>query len=70
MPDPSGSDPIRYAILVSIAEELVEAFNWRLGLEIWRDVTKNSYCEKLDEELPPFEPEVAPCWTSKGHRNK
>ena len=59
IPDPSDSNPIRYAILASIAEELAEAFNWQLWLRMWRDVIKNIYRETLDEELPPFKPEVA-----------
>lgn len=32
MPDPSDRDPIQYAILACIAEELVKTFNWRLSL--------------------------------------
>ncbi|KAE8373552.1 hypothetical protein BDV26DRAFT_285021 [Aspergillus bertholletiae] len=64
IPDPNDSDPIRYAILASIAEELADAFNWRLGLELRRDITKNIYHESFDDELPPFVPDGAPCWTS------
>lgn len=32
MPDPSDRDPIQYAILAYIAEELAKTFNWRLSL--------------------------------------
>ncbi|KAE8311160.1 hypothetical protein BDV41DRAFT_350276 [Aspergillus transmontanensis] len=32
VPDPRDPDPVRYAILASIAEELAKAFNWLLSL--------------------------------------
>jgi hypothetical protein len=35
--DPHDADPIRYAILASMAEALVAAFNWRLELGLQRD---------------------------------
>ncbi|KAE8355113.1 hypothetical protein BDV28DRAFT_57883 [Aspergillus coremiiformis] len=63
IPDPGDHDPIRYALLASIAEELANAFNWRLEMGMRRDVTQNIYRDTFDDELPPFTPEVAPCWT-------
>ncbi|OGM49924.1 hypothetical protein ABOM_001471 [Aspergillus bombycis] len=63
IPDPGDRDLIRYAILASIAEELADAFNWRLGLGLRRDRTKNIYRNTLNDELPPFDPEIAPDWT-------
>ncbi|KAK2811280.1 hypothetical protein FQN49_008472 [Arthroderma sp. PD_2] len=35
--DPQDSDPVRYAILASLVEELVTAFNWRLSLGMRRN---------------------------------
>lgn len=32
IPDPMDPDPTRYALLASLAEALVSAFNWRLKL--------------------------------------
>ena len=37
LPDPRDPDPVRYALLACITEELVEAFNWRLGLGMRRN---------------------------------
>ena len=31
LPDPRDPNPVRYALLACITEELVKAFNWRLG---------------------------------------
>lgn len=61
--DPCDEDPVRYALLACIAEELARAFNWRLGLGMRRDKSKHVYRKTLDEELPPFTPETAPSWT-------
>ncbi|KNG82569.1 hypothetical protein ANOM_009940 [Aspergillus nomiae NRRL 13137] len=66
IPDPDDRDPIRYAILASTAEELADAFNWRLGLGLRRDRAKNIYRNTLDDELPPCESEIAPDWTQNG----
>lgn len=35
--DPQDAGPIRYAILASMVEALVDAFNWRLQLGLRRD---------------------------------
>lgn len=39
IPDPQDNDPIRHAILASMVEALVDAFNARLELGIRRDNT-------------------------------
>ncbi|ODM14409.1 hypothetical protein SI65_10144 [Aspergillus cristatus] len=63
LPDPCDEDPVRYALLSCIAEELARAFNWRLGLGMRRDRNKHVYRKTIDEELPPFTSETAPFWT-------
>ncbi|OJJ50432.1 hypothetical protein ASPZODRAFT_2118010 [Penicilliopsis zonata CBS 506.65] len=64
IPDPCDHDPIRYAILACIAEELADAFNWRLSQGLRRD-GKHIYRETLDDVLPNYTPETAPSWTRK-----
>ncbi|KAI9925073.1 hypothetical protein MW887_006481 [Aspergillus wentii] len=63
IPDPRDPDPVRYAILACIAEELAKAFNWRLSLGMRRDRSKHIYRKTLEDALPPFAPETAPVWT-------
>lgn len=65
VPDPCDPDPVRYAILASIAEELAEGFNWRLSLGMRRVKSQHIYPKSFDEELPPFTPMVAPSWTKR-----
>lgn len=64
IPDPADPDPIRYAILASLAEELVEAFNWRLGLGMRRN-HKHILRERNEDPYPPYEPVSGPKWTGK-----
>ncbi|KAL2823581.1 hypothetical protein BDW59DRAFT_96629 [Aspergillus cavernicola] len=63
IPDPHDCDPIRNALLASIAEQLADGFNWRLSLGMRRVKSKHIYRKTMDEELPPYTPEVAPAWT-------
>ncbi|OQE31543.1 hypothetical protein PENSTE_c001G04672 [Penicillium steckii] len=63
IPDPHDRDPVRYAILSCIAEELALAFNWRMSLGMRRDKSKHIYRKSFDDLLPPFTAEVAPFWT-------
>ncbi|PGH31337.1 hypothetical protein GX50_05876 [[Emmonsia] crescens] len=65
IPDPHDCDPIRYAILASIAEELAKAFNWRMSLGMCCDKRKHIYRKMLDEVLPEFPSETAPTWAMK-----
>lgn len=65
IPEPHDRDPVRSAILACIAEELAEAFNWRLSLGMRRDKNKHIYRKTLDEALPPYTPETAPVWTKR-----
>ncbi|KAJ7667337.1 hypothetical protein B0H14DRAFT_2213434, partial [Mycena olivaceomarginata] len=65
-PNPRDPDPDRYTMLATIVEELVRAFNWRLG---------TGWCRDLDEERRPYStraqrlvrtpqpPESVPSWT-------
>ncbi|WEW59076.1 hypothetical protein PRK78_004545 [Emydomyces testavorans] len=62
IPDPRDADPIRYAILACLAEELVHAFNWRLSLGMRRD-GGHVYRERDEDPYPPYEPETAAAWT-------
>ncbi|EAS32714.2 uncharacterized protein CIMG_03738 [Coccidioides immitis RS] len=61
IPDPRDKDPIRYAILASMVEALVDAFNWRLEHGIRRDNTT----DKSEQRSSNFMREEAPSWTSK-----
>ncbi|GLI74355.1 hypothetical protein PoHVEF18_002592 [Penicillium ochrochloron] len=63
IPDPHDVDPVRYAILACIAEELARAFNWRMSLGMRRDKSKHIYRKTFEDPLPPFTPETAPSWT-------
>ncbi|KAI9807058.1 MAG: hypothetical protein M1825_005775 [Sarcosagium campestre] len=61
LPDPQDEDPIRYAVLASMAEALVDAFNWRLELGLRR----NKVRDESEQRRTNFIKEVAPPWTSK-----
>jgi len=60
--DPRDSDPVRYAILACLVEELVKAFNWRLGIGMRRN---RQHIHRITDEdpYPPFTPELLPPWT-------
>ncbi|KAF3480023.1 uncharacterized protein GIQ15_06999 [Arthroderma uncinatum] len=60
--DPQDSDPVRYAILASLVEELVTAFNWRLSLGMRRN-RKHILRQTDDEPYPPYTPVSGPEWT-------
>ena len=62
IPDPKDPDPLRYAIVASIVEELHEAVNWRLSLGLRRNEI-HVYREKDGDPWPPFTPEELPGWT-------
>ncbi|CAG7968720.1 unnamed protein product [Penicillium salamii] len=64
IPDPKDPDPIRYAILASITEEILDAFNWRLSLGLRRNGEK-VLREDEGDPWPPFTPEELPNWTAK-----
>jgi hypothetical protein len=56
---------VRYAILACIAEELANAFNWRLSIGLRRDRSKHIIRETMDDELPEFTPVTAPVWVKR-----
>ncbi|KAI1910144.1 hypothetical protein LOZ65_006408 [Ophidiomyces ophidiicola] len=58
IPDPKDKDPMRYALLASMVEALVDAFNWRLDLGLGRDKSIN-YVQSEE----PYLREQAPSWT-------
>jgi len=62
IPDPCDPDPIRYAILASIVEELVKAFNWRLQHGQRR--TGENITRSIEVPWPKFDPEITPSWTA------
>ncbi|CAG8143842.1 unnamed protein product [Penicillium olsonii] len=64
IPDPQDPDPLRYAVVASIMEELHEAVNWRLGLGLRRN-KQHVFREEDGDPWPPFTPEILPKWTAK-----
>jgi hypothetical protein len=60
--DPEDPDPVRYAILACLVEELVCAFNWRLSLGMRRN-GEHLYRERDGDQYPQFVPERLPNWT-------
>lgn len=62
IPDPQDPDPLRYAVIASIVEELHEAVNWRLSLGLRRN-RAHVYREDDSDPWPPFTPEELPSWT-------
>ncbi|KAK2813833.1 hypothetical protein FQN50_000234 [Emmonsiellopsis sp. PD_5] len=62
IPDPEETDPIRYVVLASLVEELVTAFNWRLGLGMRQD-RRHVYRERNADPYPPYEAVRGPEWT-------
>lgn len=64
IPDPKDSDPLRYATIASIVEELHEAVNWRLSLGLRRN-HEHVDREEDGDPWPPFTPEDLPDWTRK-----
>ena len=62
IPDPKDPDPLRSALLASMVEALVDAFNWRLELGIGRD--RRFKKDFVVEREVGLEPERCPAWTS------
>lgn len=58
--DPSDPDPVRYAILASMVDALVDAFNWRLELGLRRDKS----IDESDRRATNFKREEVPSWTA------
>lgn len=60
IPDPRDPDPERYAVLATLAEQLVDAFNWRLKLGKRRN---GDFIEPAEDGTPAaFVPEACPSW--------
>ena len=64
IPDLVDPDPLRYAIVAPIVDDLHEAGNWRLSLGLRRN-REHMYCEKDGGPWPPFTLEELPGWTKK-----
>jgi hypothetical protein len=60
VPDPKDPDPARYAVLASMVEALVHAFNWRLELGLRRDKS----VDLSEQRATNFVPEEAPAWVA------
>ena len=60
IPDPKDSDPVRYAVLASLVEALVDVFNWRLELGIRRGGLP---CDQSEGRATNFVREAIPMWT-------
>lgn len=56
IPDPKDPDPIRYAVIACIVEELHESVNWKLSLGLRRK-GESVYRERGEDPWPPFVPE-------------
>ena len=56
--DPKDDDPVRYAILASMLDALVVAFNWRLELGLRR----SGRTDLSEKRATNFTPEQAPIW--------
>jgi hypothetical protein len=67
--DPRDSDPVRYAILACLVEELVKAFNWRLSIGMRRN---RQHIHRITDEdpYPSFTPEILPPWTKGRPRDR
>ncbi|KAM4054613.1 hypothetical protein HRG_014918 [Hirsutella rhossiliensis] len=61
IPDPECEDREQYAVMASLAEALVNSFNWRLELGLRRndELFTNRYIDPL-----PMVPETYPSWTA------
>ncbi|KAJ7101402.1 hypothetical protein B0H15DRAFT_410811 [Mycena belliarum] len=65
IPDPRDPDPVRYAILAALAEDLVDSFNYKIKMGLRRGITFGQpwLIEGFKKDPdPPFE--TAPSWTS------
>ncbi|PGH19380.1 hypothetical protein AJ80_04021 [Polytolypa hystricis UAMH7299] len=62
IPDPADPDPIRYAMLACLVEELVTALNWRLSLGMRRN-GKHILRKRNGDPYPPYNPVSGPAWT-------
>ncbi|PYI28868.1 hypothetical protein BP00DRAFT_250112 [Aspergillus indologenus CBS 114.80] len=62
IPDPQDPDPLRYAVVACIVEELHRAVNWRLSLGLRRN-GERIYRDREDDPWPPYHPEDLPGWT-------
>ena len=65
IPDPQDTDPVRYAILASLADALVHSFNHKIRLGLRRGITNNKpwLIQDFRQELnPPWE--ECPEWCS------
>jgi len=66
IPDPKDPNPLRYAILASLVESMVEAYNWKISIGLRRGVRVASRAQddaNRNDHNKPFE--EAPSWASR-----
>ncbi|RAH67335.1 uncharacterized protein BO66DRAFT_329463, partial [Aspergillus aculeatinus CBS 121060] len=64
IPDPKDPDPLRYAVIACIVEELHRAINWRLSLGLRRG-GEHVYRETDEDPWPPYVAEELREWARK-----
>lgn len=65
IPDPQDSDPVRYAIIAALAEDLVDSFNYKIGMGLRRGITfEQPWLIEGFKKDPNPPVECAPLWTS------
>lgn len=62
------TNPEQYAVMASLAEDLVDAFNWRLGLGLRRDGDHTYRRLDTGRSPSPFKSEASPRWAKKAVR--
>ncbi|KAF8797806.1 hypothetical protein BYT27DRAFT_7343977 [Phlegmacium glaucopus] len=68
IPDPKDPNPLRYAILASLVESMVEAYNWKITLGLRRGVGVTSKEQDEAFRRDPNKPfEEVPSWASLVH---
>ncbi|KIM38599.1 hypothetical protein M413DRAFT_447801 [Hebeloma cylindrosporum] len=65
IPDPKDPNPLRYAILASLVESMVESFNYKISKGLRREMRMTTSEENHALYMDPNKPfEQAPSWTS------
>lgn len=66
IPDPKDPDPVRYAVLASIVEDMVYSFNRKIELGLRRGLARLKTAQLLENQRNPNKPlEAAPAWVSQ-----
>jgi hypothetical protein len=66
IPDPKDPNPLRYAILASLVESMVAAYNWKISIGLRRGVGVTSAAQDEAFRNDPNKPfEEVPSWASR-----